>query len=231
MGIFTSDAEVTTVTIKHKKPNKRKQAAADSGTPAKATHEAVACSKQATPAPAAGDKSKFVRGKDAHNTKTLPKLPQNVSNKLPNGNGVTLPEDLKICHEGPSTEKLKIKERHKYTNRCSATKFGVTSIQQLLLMLKKEEDEDPLVLVTSADVRKPCFRVFVRVSAKRWCCGPSLVVSFSSASFQLADEKTSGTPRLTGILNTRKNRDQDSREHRHQTRTPKSRQAFTLFLL
>lgn len=57
-GDITSDAEVTTVTIKHKKPNKRKQAAADSGTPAKATHEAVACSKQATPAPAAGDKSK-----------------------------------------------------------------------------------------------------------------------------------------------------------------------------
>ncbi|KAG0412769.1 hypothetical protein HPB47_010088 [Ixodes persulcatus] len=46
--------------------------------------------------------------------------------------------------------------------------------QQLLLMLEKEEDEDPLMLVISADVRKPRFRVFKRVSAKRWCCEPFL---------------------------------------------------------
>lgn len=55
-------------------------------------------------------------------------------------------------------------------------------------------------------------------------CGDR-VVSFSSASFHLADEDTSRTPRLTGILKRRKNRRQGCRERMPQTRTPKSRKA------
>lgn len=55
--------------------------------------------------------------------KLLPKLPKSILDKHPNGDGIALLEDLKICHKGPSLEKLTIKQCQKYCNHWSVTEL------------------------------------------------------------------------------------------------------------